>query len=97
MSGPRIAVKPSPAPFAIDAVVGGGGTVVDDATSAEGLVWLDPFRIGDLAELLHTASDVRWVQLPFAGIERVVDFRMKGNAGWEREKKNGEGANYRTR
>jgi hypothetical protein len=31
------------------------------------------------------------------GIERVVDFRLKGNAGWEREKKNGEGANYRTR
>jgi phosphoglycerate dehydrogenase-like enzyme len=73
VSGPRIAVKPSPAPFATDAVVGGGGTVVDDATSAEGLVWLDPFRIGDLAELLHTASDVRWVQLPFAGIERVVE------------------------
>jgi phosphoglycerate dehydrogenase-like enzyme len=73
VSGPRVAVKPSPAPFATDAVVAGGGTVVEDAALAEGLVWLDPFRIADLAEVLHTASDVRWVQLPFAGIERVVE------------------------
>lgn len=73
MSGPRVAVKPSPAPFATDAVVAGGGIVVDDATSAEGLVWLDWFRTADLAETLKTAPDVRWVQLPSAGIERAVE------------------------
>jgi phosphoglycerate dehydrogenase-like enzyme len=73
VTGLRVAIKPFPAPFATDAVVAGGGTVVEDATSAEGLVWLDPFRIADLAEMLQTAPDIRWVQLPSAGIERVVE------------------------
>jgi phosphoglycerate dehydrogenase-like enzyme len=73
MAGLRVAVLPSPAPFATDAVTAGGGTVVDDASSAEGLVWLDPFRAEDLAETLRTAADIRWVQLPSAGIERVAD------------------------
>ncbi len=72
MVGPRVAVKPFAAPFATEAVVAGGGSVVDDVKAAEGLVWLDPFRTDDLAETLHTAPDVRWVQLPSAGIDRVA-------------------------
>jgi hypothetical protein len=54
-----------------------------------------------LAQLAGVAEDV--INLPIflwsEGIEWVVDFRLKGNAGWEREneKKDGEDANSRTR
>lgn len=37
---------------------------------AEALVWTDPIDAGALAELLAGAPRVRWVQLPFAGVDR---------------------------
>jgi phosphoglycerate dehydrogenase-like enzyme len=69
----RVAVKPFAAPFATEAVAAGGGTVVDDLGDADGLVWLDPFRVEELGETLRSAPSIRWVQLPSAGIERVAD------------------------
>ncbi len=73
MAGPSIAVEPFPAPFASEAVVAGGGTVVDDPDHAEGLVWLDPGNADALRETLEAAPSLRWVQLPSAGIERMAD------------------------
>jgi phosphoglycerate dehydrogenase-like enzyme len=73
VSGPRVAVKPFAAPFATEAVAAGGGTVVDEAGDADGLVWLDPFKAEELGETLRSAPSIRWVQLPSAGIERVAD------------------------
>ena len=72
MTSPRVAIGPRPASFALDAIQSGGGTVVGVDGRPEALVWLD----GDMKALgavLADAPDLRWVQLPSAGIERVVE------------------------
>ena len=51
-----------------DAVVAGGGSLVD-VSEAEALVWAETGRPEALAALLASAPQVRWVQLPWAGIE----------------------------
>jgi phosphoglycerate dehydrogenase-like enzyme len=51
------------------AIERGGGTIVDDPTDAEALVWLDPHDPSQLTPLLAAAPGIRWVQLPFAGID----------------------------
>jgi len=67
-----IAVAPGAAPgWMADAVRAGGGEVVD-LERAEALVWGSPTRPADLAAALADAPSVRWVQLPWAGIERFV-------------------------
>jgi phosphoglycerate dehydrogenase-like enzyme len=54
-----------------DAIHEGGGEVVD-LVDAEALVWADSNAIDALGDALQDADRIRWVQLPFAGIERVV-------------------------
>jgi phosphoglycerate dehydrogenase-like enzyme len=54
-----------------DAIVAGGGEVVEPG-KAEALVWSDPTAADALADALFDADHIRWVQLPFAGIEAVV-------------------------
>jgi phosphoglycerate dehydrogenase-like enzyme len=76
MTAPRIAVGPLSAPFATDAVSAGGGTLVDIEESPDALVWLDPHEVKGLADQLSIAPDVRWVQLPFAGVEKVARFGL---------------------
>ncbi len=76
MSAPRIAVGPAPASFATDAVVAGGGSVVDISDSPDALVWIDPADVKGLADQLEAAPDLRWVQLPFAGVEKFVSFGL---------------------
>lgn len=51
-----------------DAVVAGGGLIVDPG-DAEGLIWTDPLDADGLARLLQEVPAVRWVQLPFAGVD----------------------------
>jgi phosphoglycerate dehydrogenase-like enzyme len=72
MTAPRVAVGPFPSDFAVDAVRSGGGQVVDLADRPDSLVWLDPGDVDGLAKWLGEAPDARWVQLPFAGVERVA-------------------------
>ncbi|MCX6533616.1 MAG: hydroxyacid dehydrogenase, partial [Actinobacteria bacterium] len=68
-SAPRIALAPDTAPsWMVDAVIAGGGEVVPPA-QAEGLIWAAPRKPEALKEVLHNASQIKWVQLPFAGIE----------------------------
>lgn len=68
----RCAVAPgSPAPIVTDAIRAGGGAVVDIA-DAEALVWTDPLDEPGLGELLAVVPGIRWVQLPFAGIDRFL-------------------------
>jgi phosphoglycerate dehydrogenase-like enzyme len=55
----------------IAAVSQGGGQVVDVA-EAEALVWADAARADLLPGVLADGPGVRWVQLPFAGIENYV-------------------------
>jgi phosphoglycerate dehydrogenase-like enzyme len=54
-----------------EAVHEGGGYVVPLA-EAEGIVWGDPRNADGLAVALDQAPKVRWVQLPFAGIENFT-------------------------
>ena len=70
---PRILVWPGePRPTMLDAVRGGGGTVVTDPAEAEGMIWIDPRDPARLAPTLAAGPDIRWVQLPFAGIEPFI-------------------------
>lgn len=43
-----------------------------DPSDAEALVWTDPLDAGGLAKLLQEAPQLRWVQLPFAGVDRFA-------------------------
>jgi phosphoglycerate dehydrogenase-like enzyme len=72
MTAPRVAVGPFPSDFAVDAVRSGGGEVVELTDKPDSLVWLDPADVDGLAKWLGEVPDARWVQLPFAGIERVA-------------------------
>jgi phosphoglycerate dehydrogenase-like enzyme len=76
MTTPRIAIGPRPAPFAADAVVAGGGLVVEVTDEPDALVWLDPFNASGLADQLAVAPGVRWVQLPSAGVERIAELGL---------------------
>jgi phosphoglycerate dehydrogenase-like enzyme len=80
MTPPRVAVGPFPSAFATDAVREGGGEVVDLADGPDSLVWLDPSDVDGLAGWLGQAPDARWVQLPFAGVERVADAGLLDDA-----------------
>jgi phosphoglycerate dehydrogenase-like enzyme len=70
---PRVTVAPTPAPFAVEAVEGGGGVVVSLNDDPEALVWLDSHDVGGLTKALAAAPGVRWVQLPSAGVESVTE------------------------
>jgi phosphoglycerate dehydrogenase-like enzyme len=67
---PRILVAPSePRPSMLDAVRAGGGVVVDDPAEAEGMIWIAPRDPSQLGATLTAGAGIRWIQLPFAGIE----------------------------
>ncbi len=68
----RIAVGPVAAEFATGAVAAGGGTVVERTDAPDALVWLDHRDMDGLATVLADLPGVRWVQLPFAGVERAA-------------------------
>jgi len=70
---PRIHLGPVTAPaWLADAVVEGGGQLVD-AADAEAIVWADAREVETLGRLLDDGDHIRWVQLPFAGIENFVE------------------------
>lgn len=58
--------------FLIDAVEAGGGSVVP-VPAAEAIVWADPDDPAGLSKVLDAHHTIRWVQLPWAGIEPYVD------------------------
>lgn len=55
----------------VEAVRDGGGHVVPLA-DADGIVWGDPRDPDALAAAIQQAPGARWIQLPFAGIERFT-------------------------
>jgi phosphoglycerate dehydrogenase-like enzyme len=70
---PQIAVEPRGVrPFLAEAVEAGGAEVVPPE-QAEGLVWAETDDPDGLGELLDRHPRLRWVQLPWAGIESYVD------------------------
>ena len=62
------------------AVTAGGGVVVP-AAEAEGLIWADPENPGLLGPVLEAAPQLRWIQLPYAGIEPYLGF-LDGDRLW---------------
>ena len=52
----------------VTAVAEGGGRVVD-VSEANALIWTSTERASELRALLDEHPDIRWVQLPFAGVE----------------------------
>lgn len=71
-SVPRVAVVPDSRPVMYDAFVAavrdGGGEVVPIA-DAEAIVWADPAVSDTFPDVVRAAPRLRWVQLPYAGIE----------------------------
>ena len=68
-----VAVAPPGArAWLVDAVEAGGGELVDPS-AAEALVWAVPADAAGLAEVLDANPGIRWVQLPWAGIEPYVE------------------------
>ena len=50
-----------------------GGVIVERPELAEALIWLDPRDPSKLPPLLAAGPGIRWVQLPFAGIEPFLE------------------------
>jgi len=69
---PRIAIGPVPRESAVRAVRDGGGEPAGVDSAADALVWLNPADIDGLGKALAAAPAARWVQLPYAGVERVA-------------------------
>lgn len=67
----RILVVPG-RPWLADAVREGGGEPVTEGP-AEAVVWTDPKDPAGLRRLLDDQPGIRWVQLPWAGIEPYLD------------------------
>lgn len=71
-SGHRIAVAPQTSPLWVaEAVRDGGGEVVE-LVDAEAVVWTNPKDASALAVVLAEHPQLRWVQVPFAGVENFV-------------------------
>lgn len=74
--------------YLAEAVHDGGGRPVApgdgaEAESAEAVVWSDHHDPDGLATLLDTHSSVRWVQLPWAGVEPYLPvIRSHGDRTW---------------
>lgn len=76
MGRERIAVVPASRPamhaVLVAAVEAGGGTVVD-LDEAEAIIWADPAAGSELRRHVESAPRATWIQLPYAGIETMVD------------------------
>ncbi len=74
------AVGPGPvAPRVAEAVTSAGGVLVEPG-DAEALIWTDPTDASGLSHLLAGAPRVRWVQLPFSGVDRFAGLLHEGRA-----------------
>ena len=69
---PRIAVAPEGRRSFVVAAVEAGGAAVVEPHDAEALVWTDHADPAGLGRLLDANPQLRWVQLPWAGVEPYV-------------------------
>ena len=69
----RCAIAPGPiARIVAEAVTSAGGRLVDPG-EAEALIWTDPLDAAALRRLLAAHEGIRWVQLPFSGVDAFAD------------------------
>lgn len=73
--GPRVAVEPKSGRFeSLEQSVRSAGGQVVAPDEAEALVWADPHRSTELPAVLSGRDGIRWVGLPYAGIEPYVPY-----------------------
>src|SRR5438128_2669196 len=70
---PRIAIAPDSAAAWLTEAVEAGGGQPSGLAEAEALIWGHPHDAASLGRLLAEHPYVKWVQLPWAGIEEFVD------------------------
>ncbi|MEM7141772.1 MAG: NAD(P)-dependent oxidoreductase [Actinomycetota bacterium] len=84
MGREHIAVVPDSRPAMhaalVEAVEAAGGVVVA-AEDAEALVWADPAAVSVFREHIDAAPNATWVQLPYAGVETLIDL-LDGDHRW---------------
>lgn len=72
---PRVAIAPASASAGetvAAAVRAGGAELVELADDPHALMWIDARDPAGLQAAVHAAPSLRWVQLPFAGVETFV-------------------------
>jgi phosphoglycerate dehydrogenase-like enzyme len=72
VSAPRISVGPTPDPEVADAIRRGGGVPVAADDQADALIWVPGGGVDGLRAALERTPGIRWVQLPFAGVEHYA-------------------------
>lgn len=68
----RVLLAPDQPSWAREAVYAGGGRVVGPSAGPDALVWTTPGGWEGLRSYLQQAPTVRWVQLPFAGVDAIA-------------------------
>jgi len=68
-----IAIEPKSFPEYDEAVVLGGGVVAPMSPNITAVVWTNYHAPADLRSLLEHNPQVRWVQLPFAGVDAFAE------------------------
>ena len=64
-----VALEPSKVPAYLDAITFAGGQVAELSNDVEALIWTDYSKPELLAETLDNNPQLKWVQLPFAGVD----------------------------
>ena len=79
----KVAVEPDcwRRTYLAEAVEAGGRKVVGPE-AAEALVWAEPARADLLPVVLDANPGIRWVQLPYAGIEPFQMLRSRPELTW---------------
>ena len=69
----KIALEPRQFPAYVEAIEAAGGEVTTPGPDVEALVWTDYARPDLLEDALKNNPQLRWVQLPFAGVDAFQD------------------------
>lgn len=72
MTAPRIAIGPDAGESVSKAILDGGGEPVALGDAADGLAWFSTRDVAGLRAALVASPSIRWVQLPFAGVEHLA-------------------------
>jgi len=78
MANNLVALEPRQFPAYLEAIESSGAKVVPLSPEVESLVWTDYARPDLLAEILVANPQLRWVQLPFAGVDAFKDLLGHG-------------------
>ncbi len=70
---PKVLVAPGRPAFAVEAVLKGGGRLVEAGEGPDALVWTTWWDVArGLREVVAAHPSLRWAQLPMAGVEQVA-------------------------